>query len=330
MKKIDFMKKTFLAALALSALACLCGCGKRSAKTVNIGMFPNVTHAQGVIAYQLSKEGRGWFEKYLPKDCKIEWTSFNAGPSAINSIFSGDIDLTYVGPNPAINGYIKSDGKSVRILAGSADGGAGLLVNPKLGIKKPQDFKGKIIGTPQIANTQDVACRAWLIANGLKINEGAGGDVEILPTKNPQQLPLFKRGDMDAAWTVEPWVSRLEAQAGAKMFYFEPDAVTTIFVARTNFLHEKPELAMALLQAHKDLTKWINENPKEAQELVRRGIKNITGADFPPELIASAWKRINFTPNLNRAGIEKFVDDSISCGFISKKMDMNPLFFKFE
>ncbi|MBO7521057.1 MAG: ABC transporter substrate-binding protein [Opitutales bacterium] len=326
------MKKTFLLGLALSALIGLFGCGKNSAKVVNVGMFPNVTHAQGVIAYQLSKEGRGWFEKYLPEGYKIEWISFNAGPSAINSIFGGDLDMTYVGPNPAINGYIKSGGKSVRLLAGSADGGAGLLVNPNLGIKTPQDFKGKIIGTPQLANTQDVACRAWLIANGLKINEGAGGDVEILPTKNPQQLPVFKRGDMDAAWTVEPWVSRLEAEAGAKMFLFEKDAVTTVFVARTAFLKEKPEIAKALLQAHKDLTKWINENPEEAQKLARKGIKSITGTDIPPELIASAWKRITFTPELNRAGIEKFVADSISCGFIKKDkiIGLNPLFFKFE
>lgn len=308
----------------------LFGCGKKNSKVVNVGFFPNVTHAQGVIAYQLSQEGRGWFEKYLPEGYKIEWISFNAGPSAINSIFGGDLDLTYVGPNPAINGFIKSGGKSVRLLAGSADGGAGLLVNPKLGIKKPQDFKGKVIGTPQRANTQDVACRAWLIANGLKINEGAGGDVEIMPTDNPQQLLSFRRGDMNAVWTVEPWVSRLEAEAGAKMFYFERDAVTTVFIARTAFINEKPEIAKALLKAHEDLTKWINENPKEAQELVRKGIKNITGADFSPELIASAWNRITFTPNLNRAGIEKFVDDSISCGFIDKKMDMNPLFFKFE
>lgn len=323
------MKKTLLFGLFLTLLFSLCACGKKSAKTVNVGLFPNVTHAQGVIAYQLSKEGRGWFEKYLPQGYKIEWISFNAGPSAINSIFGGDLDITYIGPNPAINGFIKSDGKSVRVLAGAADGGAGLLVNPKLGIKSPKDFKGKIIGTPQVANTQDVACRAWLIANGLKINEGAGGDVEILPTKNPQQLPIFKRGDMDAAWTVEPWVSRLETEAGAKMFFFEKDAVTTVLAARTDFLKEKPEIAKALLQAHKDLTKWINENPKEAQELVRKGIKSISGADFPKELIANAWKRMKYTPEINRKGMEKFVDDSFSCGFIEEKIDISPLFFNF-
>lgn len=323
------MKKTLLFGLFSILVLFLCACGKKSAKTVNMGLFPNVTHAQGVIAYQLSREGRGWFEKYLPEGCKIEWISFNAGPSAINSIFGGDLDMTYIGPNPAINGFIKSDGKSVRVLAGAADGGAGLLVNPKLGIKSPKDFKGKIIGTPQVANTQDVACRAWLIANGLKINEGAGGDVEILPTKNPQQLPIFKRGEMDAAWTVEPWVSRLETEAGAKMFFFEKDAVTTVLAARTGFLNEKPEIAKALLQAHKDLTKWINENPKEAQELVRKGIKNISGADFPQELIANAWKRMNYTSEINRHGMEKFVDDSFSCGFIDKKIDISPLFFKF-
>ena len=131
------MKKTLLFGLFPILVLFLCACGKKSAKTVNVGLFPNVTHAQGVIAYQLSREGRGWFEKYLPEDCKIEWISFNAGPSAINSIFGGDLDMTYIGPNPAINGFIKSDGKSVRVLAGAADGGAGLLVNPKLGIKSP-------------------------------------------------------------------------------------------------------------------------------------------------------------------------------------------------
>lgn len=319
--------KIFIKIVLLLSSLVFFACAKKNENELRMGLFPNVTHAQGVIAYQMSLEGNDWFKKYLGDDVKITWYPFNAGPTAMNAILSDALDVTYVGPNPAINSFIKSE--TVRIIAGSADGGSGLVVNPKLDIKTPSDFKGKKIATPQYANTQDVACRAWVIANGMTVNNGAGGDVIVVPTQNPDQLSLFKRGDIEACWTVEPWLSRLE-QAGAKMYLPEKDSVTTILVTSAAFLKDKPASVEKIYKAHVELTKWVNENPKEAQEIFLRGFESLTKGKLDPAILASAWPRITFTSKLNRAGIETFVDQSISCGFIKERKDMNALFPKIE
>ena len=171
--------------------------------TLRFGHFPNITHAQGLVAHQLSRQGKGWFEERLGKDVRIEWYIYNAGPSAMEAIFAKALDVTYVGPNPSINAYAKSQGEEVRILAGAANGGAALVVQGDGRIHHIEDFRGKKIATPQFGNTQDVACRSWLMNQGYHITQ-TGGDVSIIPTKNPDQLSLFTTGDIDGAWTVEP------------------------------------------------------------------------------------------------------------------------------
>src|ERR1044072_679052 len=180
---------------------------------IRVGHFPNITHAQALVAHNLSRQGKGWFEEKLGGGTKIEWFVYNAGPSAMEAVFAQSIDLTYVGPGPALNAYTKSNGAEVRLIPGAANGGAALIVQPDQNLKAAGDFRGKKIATPQLGNTQDISCRAWLIAGGLKITQ-LGGDAQVLPTQNPDQLSLFKQKKIDAAWTVEPWVSRIEREAG--------------------------------------------------------------------------------------------------------------------
>src|ERR1700687_5976619 len=171
--------------------------GKLSAQnavTIRVGHFPNVTHVQALVAHALSRQGKGWFEERLGNDVKIDWFVYNAGPSAMEAIFANSIDLTYVGPSPAINAYAKSRGEEIRIVAGAANGGAALVVPNDGSLKSAADFRGKKIATPQLGNTQDVSCRAWLKTNGFKVTQ-TGGDVTVIPTANPDQLALFqKRG----------------------------------------------------------------------------------------------------------------------------------------
>ena len=187
------------------------------------------------MAHHLTRHGRGWFEQRLGPGVKIEWFVYNAGPSAMEAILANSIDLTYVGPNPAINAYAKSRGREIRIVAGAANGGAALVVQPDSQLKVASDFRGKRIATPQLGNTQDVAARAWLAAGGLRITQ-TGGDAHVIPTSNPDQLVLFKQKQLDAVWTVEPWVSRLEMEARATVLLEEPDAVTTVLVTSVKFL----------------------------------------------------------------------------------------------
>src|SRR5690349_24117218 len=183
--------------------------------TIRFGHFPNITHAQGVIAHALSRQGKGWFEQRLGPNVEIQWFTYNAGPSAMEAIFAKSLDVTYVGPGPALNAYLKSNGEEIRVISGAANGGAALGVKADSPIKAPADFRGKKIATPQLGNTQDISCRAWLKAHGFKVTL-TSGDVMVIPTANPDQLALLQKGSVDAAWTVEPWVTRLERDAGAR------------------------------------------------------------------------------------------------------------------
>ena len=267
---------------------------------VRVGHFPNITHAQGVIAHALSRQGKGWFEQRLGPGTKIEWFIYNAGPSAMEAIFAKSIDLTYVGPGPALNAYTKSNGEEIRLIAGAANGGAGLVVQADQNLKAPADFRGKKIATPQLGNTQDISCRAWLTEGGLKITQ-LGGDAQVLPTQNPDQLGLFKGKKVDGVWTVEPWLSRLEQEASGKVLVEEKDAATTVLVSSVRFLNQQRDLVKRFAQAHAELTDWIIKNPDEAQRLIKAELLEETKSDMSPQLIAAAWKRIVFTAEPPRA-----------------------------
>jgi NitT/TauT family transport system substrate-binding protein len=313
----------YLIVAALLALA-----GPARAETVlRVGHFPNITHAQALVAHNMSRQGKGWFEERLGAGTKIEWFVYNAGPSAMEAVFAGSIDLTYVGPGPALNAYTKSNGAEVRLIAGAANGGAALVVQPDQNLKEAADFRGKKIATPQLGNTQDISCRAWLIAGGLKITQ-LGGDAQVLPTQNPDQLSMFQQKKVDAVWTVEPWVSRLERESGGKILVDEKEVATTVLVSSVKFLQNQRELAKKFAEAHAALTDWMLKNPDEAQKLIRAELLAETRSDMAADLIAQSWKRITFTAEPPRASIESFMQNSLKIGFIKTAPDLTKLFEK--
>src|SRR5881398_3786777 len=293
--------------------------------TIRFGHFPNITHAQGVIAHALSRQGKGWFEHRLGPNVEIQWFTYNAGPSAMEAIFAESLDVTYVGPSPALNAYFKSNGEEIRVISGAAKAGAALVVKANSPIKTAADFRGKKIATPQLGNTQDISCRAWLTDGGLKITQ-LGGDAQVIPTQNPDQLGLFKAKRIDGVWTVEPWVTRLEQEASGKVLVEEKDVATTILVSSVKFLNEKRDLAKKFAQAHAELTGWIIKNPEEAQRLVKAELLAETKSDMSPQLIDAAWKRIVFTAETPRAAVEKFMQNSVKAGFIKTAPDLSKLF----
>jgi len=295
------------------------------AETVRFGHFPNITHVQALVAHNLSRQGKGWFEQRLGHDVKVEWYVYNAGPSAMEAIFAKSIDVTYVGPSPALNAYTKSRGDEVRIIAGAVDGGAALIVQSDSTLKTAADFRGKKIATPQLGNTQDVAARAWLAAGGLTIRQ-TGGDAHVLPTANPDQLSLFKQRFIDAVWTVEPWVSRLEMEAGGKILVNDSGAITTVLVARARFLDEQKPLVRKIIAAHTELTEWIRNNPEEAQRLVREELIAETHGDVSAALIAHAWPRIHLTVDISREVLNGSVESAKSVGFLRDAPNLSRLF----
>ncbi len=318
-------RRFFASTLGVLA-ALLFGLGPAPAQTVvRVGHFPNITHAQGLVAHALSRQGKGWFEQRLGPGVTVQWYVYNAGPSAMEALIANSLDLTYVGPNPALNVYAKSNGAEARIVAGAADGGSALVVQPDENLKSAADFRGKKIATPQLGNTQDVAARSWLIAGGLAITQ-MGGDAQVIPTANPDQLLLFKQKQLDGVWTVEPWVSRLESESGGKVLVEEPDAITTLLVARAAFLASQRDIVRKFVAAQQELTDWIVAHPDEAQALVRAELLAETRVDIAPDLVARAWQRIHWVHAVEPAAMTKLVASAQAVGFLRDVPDLARLF----
>ncbi|MGN0864848.1 MAG: ABC transporter substrate-binding protein [Akkermansia sp.] len=292
---------------------------------LRFGHFPNITHAQGLIAHHLSREGRGPIEehvrKFAGKPVRIEWYTFNAGPSAMEALLAGSVHFTYVGPSPAINAFAKTQGADVRLLSGAATGGAALVVPGDSPLQKPADFRGKTILTPQLGNTQDIACRAWLSEAGLKVSQ-TGGEVTILPTPNPEQGELLRKGAAAGVWTVEPWVSRLLRQQGARIVVRD-DSLSTVLATSQAIRHRRPGITRAVTEAHAELTAWIAEHPQEAQAIVCQELEELTHSRIDPELVAAAWPSISFTTSLPAVWLENYVSRAQQAGFLKAGVDIS-------
>lgn len=316
------MNRRHLLKLSALSLAGLPSCGRKPIDLnapLRFGHFPNISHLQGLVAHQLSRQGKGWFEERLGVD--VQWFTYNAGPSVAEAIFARSLDVSYIGPSPVLNAYAKSRGTEMRILAGAATGATALVVRPQANITKPEDFRGKKIATPQLGNTQDVEARAWLVKNGFNITL-TGGDVTILPTQNADQLSLFAKGDVDAVWTVEPWVSRLELEAEGKIFLEDKETMITLLAARAGFLEEKHDLAVKLVAAHKELTQWIIDHPQETRELVKAELKALTTAAPSDALLDRALGRVILTNEVSQKSLDIMVRNAQQAGFLK---DMPPL-----
>jgi NitT/TauT family transport system substrate-binding protein len=285
---------------------------------VRVGYFPNLTHAQALVG-----RAGGQFEKALGPSVQIEWKAFNAGPAAIEAIFADAIDLTYVGPNPAVTGYVRSQGAAVRVIAGAASGGASLVVRQGAGIEKAADFHGKRVATPQLGNTQDVALRSWLRANGLKPRE-KGGDVQVLPITNADQFTLFLKGQLDAAWAPEPWASRLVRDAGGRIFIDERDLwpnhefVITDLIVRPQFLKDHPDVVKNFLRAHVELTDWIGKNPAQAKQILNQQLQKETGKPLEPAVLDDAFSRMAVTYDPIRSALQKATQQAFDEGFLGR------------
>jgi NitT/TauT family transport system substrate-binding protein len=295
--------------------------------TLRLGYFPNMTHAQPQVALQ-----RGTFRDALGSNVTLDMSkSFNAGPAEMEALLAGAIDAAYVGPSPASTTFAQTDGKELRIIAGSTSAGALLIVRPGVNLEKPSDFANKRIATPQLGNTQDVALRSWLLSNGLKPKEN-GGNVTVLPTNNADTLTAFQNGNIDGAWVPEPWATLLQQQAGGKIFLDErslwPNGLfaTTVLVARTSYLHANPDVIDKLVGAHVDTTLWIKSNADEAKKLVNQNIGKITNASLPQPVIDAAWINQEVTYDPIASSIKTSVDQAVKLGFYDQQPDLSHLF----
>ena len=307
-------------------------------RTLRIGYFPNLNHAQAVIGLQQG----GDFQKILSANANdtnngvsIEPFVFSAGPSAIEALFGGQIDVAYVGPNPAINGYLASDGQGLRIISGATSGGASFVVRNDSGINSVKDLGGKKYASPQLGNTQDVALRKFLSDNGFKTIQ-QGGNVTVVPVAPADILTLMLKKDIDGAWVPEPWATRLVKEANGKILVDErelwpPDGkfVTANIIARTDYLNENPDIIERLLQAHVNETIWINENKDQSIIAFNEALRKITGKTIPEDEIRDAMTRLEFTYDPIKESLFKMADNAYKLGYLENvrgELDLSNIF----
>lgn len=303
--------------LTTIALA-LAGCGQSSdsGNTVRLGYFPNLTHAAALVGVE-----RGTFQQSLGPNVKLKPVIFNAGPAEITALFANQIDIGYIGPNPAITGYIQSHGQALRIIAGATSGGAAFIVRPGANIHSPADLSGKILATPQLGNTQDVALRHYLQQHGLQTAD-KGGTVQIVPTDNSTILAEFKQGKIDGAWVPEPYATRLVDEDGGQVFVDErtlwPDGkfVTTDVIVNTKFLNAHPDIVKKFLQAHVATVQYILSNPDEAQAIVNNELKSLTGKPLTTQELSQAWSNFSVTYDPLASTLQESANREYALGFL--------------
>ena len=321
------MSKQTILGILLFSISFTAAWAQGDSSTIRVGAFPNITHAQAMVG-----KANGFFDKAMGPQVKVQWTSFNAGPAAIEALFAGAIDMTYVGPNPAINGYVRSNGEALRVVAGAASGGASLIVRNDAGINKAEDFHGKRVASPQFGNTQDVALRNWLKKNGLAPND-KGGDVRIVPMANPDQLTLFLKKDLDAAWAPEPWATRLIHEGNGRLFVDErtlwPNGqfVIGLLVVNTKFLNAHPDLVKNWIRANIDLTDWINAHQPEAKKLLNEQIQRETSKPLAPAVLDEAFSRMQVTYDPLHTALGAAAQQAFEDGFLGRQMpDLSRLY----
>jgi len=318
---------SLVGALLLAATGCSSGAAQAEGTggvELRLGYFPNLTHAGAIVGVD-----RGFFAEALGTNVRLSTRSFNAGPAATEAFFAGEIDATFIGPNPTINGFAKSKGQALRVISGATSGGAALVV--RAGISTPEDLRGKKVATPQLGNTQDVALRYWLKQHGLRTDTKGGGDVAILPQENSQTLQTFGSGQIDGAWVPEPWATRLVQEAKGTILVDEATLwpggrfVTTNLIVSTAFLTAHPDVVQRLLTGLVKATDWINANPADAQKVVNAGIEKLTGKPLKDATIAAAWKNLTFTVDPIAASLRESATHAQAVGLL-EPVDLTTLY----
>ncbi|HJT38462.1 MAG TPA: ABC transporter substrate-binding protein [Actinomycetota bacterium] len=284
--------------------------------TLRLGYFPNLTHASAILGVD-----DGIFQRDLGPNVLLKTSTFTAGPEEVTALFAGSLDAAYMGPNPAINAYIKSKGQAIRIISGATAGGAYLVVKPS--IKSAADLKGAKLAAPQLGNTQDVALRNWLKSQGYRTTTAGGGDVKIIDQDNATTLETFKAGQIDGAWVPEPWASRLVIEGGAHVLVDErtlwPQGryVTTQLVVRTAYLQQHPDVVENLLKGQVEANDFLNNNKAQAETIVGNGIKKLTGKALSAAVLDAAWNHLTFTNDPIASSLKTNAAASLAFGFIT-------------
>jgi sulfonate transport system substrate-binding protein len=318
--------------ILLSALGIVLNSGDAvSENKIRIAYFPNIGHAIPIVGME-----KGFFKQSLGSDVQIETRVFDSGPQAIESLFANSIDLAYVGPGPAITGFLNSENNNVKILAGAASGGASFIVHPDSEILSASDFAGKKIATPQIGNTQDVSLRSYLSENGLK-SADKGGSVIIYNIPNPDIYTLFVKGDIDGAWVAEPWATILETELGGKRLFHEEDLwpnkkfASVLLIGNADYVKKHSQLVSSLLNSHHDTATWINQNPLETRIIFNDFLKSHLGKSLSDDVVDIALSNIEITDDPQSDSVYSFAEKADALGYLGRNgYNLTGIFYSFD
>ena len=285
---------------------------------IRVAFFPSIGHIIPIVGLE-----EKIFEKGIGEEKQIETKLFDSGPQVIESIFSGSIDVAYVGPGPIINGFLKSDGKDIKILSGAASGGASFIIQPNSGLESPENFDGKRIASPQISNSQDVSLRHYLESHDLKSVEN-GGTVFVLNISNPDIYTLFAKGDIDGAWVPEPWATILVQELdGIRLFNEEKlwpneEFASVLLIVRTEYLENNPETIQKWVESHEKIVTWINSNPDKSKSLFSSFLIDYMGKSLPTKIIDESFSNITITSDPIKNSVIIFAERADSLGYLGR------------
>jgi NitT/TauT family transport system substrate-binding protein len=330
------MRRVMAAAMVGAALLLAAGCSSSSSSsssagttsnnngstdpapvTVRLGFLENITHASALIGLK-----QGYFSSALGSAGTLKATAFSTGTEETTAILAGQLDAAYVGPNPAINAWQKSNGTAIKIVSGAATGGASVVVTK--GITSAAQLKGKTLATPSLGNTQDVALRYWLKQNGIATTATGGGDASIKPTTpNSAAVLEFKSGQIAGGSEPAPYDIEMVADGGT-VLYTEP-GVTTVLVVTQSFLSAHPAIVADLIKAQIQANTFIKTNPTAAQADANAELASYTGKALKPSLVAAAFKEITFTNDPDESSLTTDASQAVSLGLL-KPVNLNGIF----
>ena len=330
--KISYLIGIGVVAIAIAVISSLTqSYVDTSEEKIRIAFFPSIVHAVPIVGME-----NEFFKENLDEQIEIDVKVFDSGPQVIESLFSNSIDIAYVGPGPVINGYLKSDGNALKILAGAADGGASLVAQRDSGLDSIANFDGKRIAAPQISNTQDVSLRHYLSSNGLKPVE-TGGTVYVLNISNPDIFTLFAKGDIDGAWVPEPWATMLVQELdGVRVFNeskFWPDEKfsSVLLIARTDFVESNPIVIQNWIESNEKTVQWINNNPEQTKKIYSEFLTGYMGKTLPDEIISESFSNLIITSDPLRKSVYTFAERADSLGYLGREgYDINEIFYEYD
>ncbi len=298
---------------------------------IRIAYFPNIGHAIPIVGIE-----KGFFEQSIGNQTKIETRVFDSGPQAIESLFANSIDVAYVGPGPAINGFLNSENHNVKILAGAASGGASFIVHPDSEINSASDFAGKKIATPQIGNTQDVSLRHYLSENNLRPAE-KGGSVIVYNISNPDIYTLFVKGDIDGAWVAEPWATILETELGGKRLFHEEELwpnnefASVLLIGNADYVEKNPTIIANLLNSHHETATWINQHPVETRIVFNDFLNSYLGQSLSDDVVDIALSNIAITADPKPDSVFSFAERADALGYLGRNgYDLSGIFYNLD